>query len=93
MLTQEPTYLKPLDVYFAICAQDPDEAAYEYFNDKTLSLAFDKNGNNWLEITIDDNSVYSTNDIKSQVAKIFRDFFDDSKLTLGQAVDYSVLTN
>jgi len=60
-LTHEPVYLKPLDVYFAPCAQTEEQAMQMYFsNDTTM---FDANNYSYFEITIDNNTLYANSNI------------------------------
>ena len=91
-LTQEAVYLNPLEVYFSPCAETID-TALNYFNPENGSQKFDPNNNSYIEITLDDNSIYTNIDIQSQVANIIQNFFDEDKQTLGMIIDFSKLTN
>jgi len=88
-LTQEAVYLKPLDLNFSFCAADIDTAVKYVVDDNT----FDKNHESYLEVTLDDNTLYSNNDIKTDVEKIVLDFFDEKNFTLGQTINFSDLAN
>ena len=88
-LTQEAVYLKPLDLNFSFCAADIDTAV-KYIVDDNL---FDKDHESYLEVTLDDNTLYSNNDIKTEVEKIVLDFFDEKNFTLGQTINFSDLAN
>lgn len=88
-LTQEPVYLSPISVNFAICAADKDDALNYIIND----VVFDKNNESYLEITLDDNALYSNNDIQQKVVLIIKEFFDEGNFTLGQTIDFSILAN
>lgn len=92
MLTQEPTYLKPLIVNFAISAQDVESAQFQYFNDDNDTTEFDPDNQSWLEITINDNAIHTTNDINLKVANVIKDYFKEENMHLGQVIDYSKLT-
>ena len=91
-LTQEPVYLKPLDVMFCICAQDSEYARKQYFDDAKDNNEFDPACNSYIELTVDDSSVYSTTDIYNQAVKKIQDFFNEDNFRLGQMVDYSKLS-
>lgn len=88
-LTQEAVYLSPLDLNFSFCAADID-TALSYF---TEDGEFDKDNESYLEVTLDDNTLYSNNDILTQVVGIVKQFFNENNFRLGQTVDFSVLAN
>ena len=88
-LTQEAVYLKPLHVYFAPSAEDKSEALAGLMSGRP----FDEADPSYIEITLADNSLYSSNDIANQAANVMRDFFDEHNFKLGQTVDYSILAN
>ena len=87
VITQEAVYLTPLNVQFAFCAQDVDEVRY---NLKNNDVSFT---NNYLEITVDDNTLYANSDILQRVKNIIINFFDEDNFTLGATVDNNKLTN
>ena len=89
-LTQEAVYLKPLDVYFAPCAADKDDALQYIIGG---NKPFDENHESYIEVTLNDNAIYSNNDILKQVATTIRQFFNESNFRLGQTVDYAELAN
>ncbi len=91
VITQQPVYMKPLDVYFAICAQDKDNCYERYFM-KSDSKQFDPDNESYLEVTIDDNTLYANIDMTNKVKNVIRQFFNENNFTLGQIVDYSKLT-
>ena len=91
VITQQPVYMKPLDVQFAICAQDKDDCYEKYFM-KSSTKQFDPNNESYLEVTIDDNTLYANTDMASKVKNVIRDFFNEKNFNLGQIVDYSKLT-
>lgn len=90
-LTQEAVYVKPLNVYFSPSAADKSDSLKYLMS----GSAYDAEGqdNSYIEITLDDNTLYSSNDIQNQAANVIRDFFDEDNFKLGQSVDYAVLTN
>lgn len=73
-LTQEAVYLKPLNVYFAPSAADKSDALSYLMSGNP----FDEEDNSYIEITLDDNTLYSSNDIQNQAANVIRDFFNES---------------
>ncbi len=87
VITQEAIYLKPLDVQFAFCAQDIDEVRSQIKNN---DLSFK---GNYIEITIDDNTLYANTDILNRVIKTITQYFDEHNFTLGSIVDNNALTN
>lgn len=88
-LTHEPVYLKPLDVYFAPCAQTEEQAMQMYFsNDTTM---FDANNYSYFEITIDNNTLYANSNIQQQIATKIQNFFNEDNFKLGQLVNYNDL--
>lgn len=89
-VTQEPVYLKPLDVYFSFCAQDVDQAR-RYFDGSDKK--FDPENLSYLEVTIDDNTLYSTADLQTQIKNLVIDQFEHGSYKLGQVVDFGDITN
>lgn len=87
VITQEAVYVKPLDVMFAICAQDVDEVKNQLKNNDTSFSG------NYLEITIDDNTLYANSDIAQRVQSIIKEFFDEKNFQLGDIVDNNALAN
>lgn len=88
-LTQEPVYMSPLNLNFSFCAADVDTAV-KYILDDAI---FDVNHESYLEVTLDDNTLYSNNDIKTEVEDIILKFFDEKNFTLGQTINFSDLAN
>ena len=82
VLTSETVCVDPITVNFAICAA-PEQRALEYFKDQT----FDAKNESYLEITINDNSLYTNSAIKAQINEIFMEYFNENNLQLGQVVD------
>ena len=89
-VTQEPVYLKPFDVYFTFCAQDVDQA-HRYFD--SSDKRFDPDNFSYLEVTIDDNTLYSTADLQTQIKNLIIDEFEHGNFKLGQVVNFSDLAN
>lgn len=87
MLTQELVQLTPLTVYFSPCAAD-DSDALKYFENNGK---FDSNNESYIELTIDDNIIYTDIDLAQQAVNIIKDFFKEDKCTLGQFVNFSEL--
>ena len=93
-ITQEPVYLKPLDVMFCICAETAEYACKNYFDESASNKYkyFDENAKSYLEITVDDNVLYSPINIQNQVHRIIIDFFKPQNFSLGQLINYNDLT-
>lgn len=87
VMTQEAVYLTPLDVKFMICAQDVDEVRQRLREGDYL---FD---GNYLEVTLDDSTLYANTDIASQVAAKIINYFSESNFTLGTTVNNNDLVN
>lgn len=71
ILTAELVFLDPIHVSFAICAA-PTERVLEYLDEDAI---FDKDDESYIEVTINDNSLYSNTSIKMQISTIFNQFF------------------
>lgn len=61
VLTSEMVFVDPITVNFAICAA-PVERALEYLDS---SLVFDSDDESYLEVTVNDNTLYSNASIKT----------------------------
>lgn len=88
-LTHEPVYLKPFDVYFSPCAQLEEQAMQMYFNKDNVQ--FDENNYSYIEVTIENNTLYANSNIQQRVANVIKNFFNESNLKLGQIVNYNDL--
>ena len=93
-LTTQTQYLKPIDVYFDICAA-PLEVAQQYFVDQDQNFGMNDSGeyDSYIEITLDDNKIYINNSIESIVITKIKQFFDINKNKLGQNVNFNDLAN
>jgi len=91
-ITQEPVYLKPLTVNFCISAEDTEFARQRYFDEEQGLLPFDGDCHSYLEITVDDNIMYSTSDIYNQTIRLITTFFDETNFALGQMINYNKLS-
>lgn len=90
VITQQPVCCQPLGVYFAITAEAEDSIKINYFNNSS-NKEFDPDTNSYLEITLDDNSLYTANEIKYQVTNIIQNYFSKFTNTLGAKIDYNIL--
>lgn len=88
-LTHEPVYLKPIDVYFSPCAQDADEVKSMFFKNDTTQ--FDESNMSYIEVTIENTTLYANSNIQQRISQIIQDFFDESKFKLGQIVNINDL--
>lgn len=89
MLTQEIVYLKPIHVYFAPCASELEEA----FNELQSDDIFNGENHSYIELTVNDDIMYTNTDIQIKAAQIIRDYFNEEKCRLGQTVDLSEITS
>ena len=89
-LTSETVCLEPVIMNFALCAARPARVLQKYL---TKEATFDILGETYIEITIDDNSLFTNSAIKSQVNEIFMEFFNENNLTLGQLMNLNDLEN
>lgn len=88
-LTAELRILVPITVKFAICAA-PQKQTIAYLQNEIG--VFDSNNENYIEITISDNSLYSSTAVKVQINQIFLNFFNITKQTIGKIIDFNKLT-
>lgn len=88
-LTQEPVFLKAVTVNFEICAA-PEETAKKYFVDGHFE---DYNTHSFLEVTLDDDALYSNTLIARQVADKIIQYFDAQSQKIGALLNYSDLLN
>lgn len=89
MLTQETVFLDPINVQFAITAA-PLEKVSDYIDYNT---EFDSENESYIEITLDDNILYSNTVIQNEIENIFIDFFNPVNNRLGGTIDYQSLLN
>ena len=50
---------------------------------KSSTKQFDPNNESYLEVTIDDNTLYANTDMASKVKNVIRDFFNEKNFNLG----------
>ena len=89
VLTSEMVFVDPITVNFAICAA-PIERALEYLDS---DLIFDSGNESYIEITVNDNALYSNASIKMQVNTIFNSFFKETTLHIGQIISINDIEN
>ena len=63
VLTSEMVFVDPITVNFAVCAA-PISRALQYLDS---GLVFDAENESYLEITVNDNMIYSNASIKMQI--------------------------
>lgn len=81
VLTSETVCVDPIVVNFAICAA-PEAKALAYLSEQV----FDAECESYLEITVNDNALYTNSAIKTQINEIFMEYFNENNLKLGQVV-------
>jgi len=86
-MTSETYPLKPIDVCFDITFTH-QQLFYNSLVENNGDSSFDAK-NSYLEVTITDNSIYSTTSLVNQIQKIVIGAFDPLHCKLGQPVDYS----
>lgn len=102
-MTTEVEVLQPIDVAFAICAAPVNRAKLYVKNPDGKFTSFDKvqdSGSedsdvfeSYIEVTLDDSSIYIDSAIKNSVYETIRDYFKISNCTLGQQVNFSDMLN
>lgn len=103
-MTTEVEVLQPIDVAFAICAAPVNRAKLYVLNEDGKFTSFDKVTTesddvndkyfeSYIEVTLDDSSIYIDAAIKNNVYEIIRDYFKTSNCTLGQHVNFSDMLN
>lgn len=91
-MTTEIQVVRPVIVSFDICADsDPVDVKRRYL-DGTKEW-FDPTGESYIEITINDNVIYSSTSIKEQIYKIITDAFNVNKCQLGQNINFADILN
>ena len=79
-LTTELYAMSPVHVEFAVCAS-PEEVELAFIRNQTIN-------NTYIEITMDDNSIYVAPTIQMMVVNILKDYFKQNACKIGQLVDY-----
>ena len=87
LLTSNVVLLPCLNYKFAVCVAPEDYVKKFYLTDTD----FDRNDENYIEITIDDALSYSPILIKTQVKNAILSFFTDSNFKLGSTVNLNEL--
>lgn len=88
-MTSETVILPAVQVCFDICACNDLEVA-RYFLDNTH---FEKDSENYIEVTLDDNSIYVNSSINSYISQIILEYFNVANCKIGQNVKYDDLLN
>lgn len=87
LMTAELVACKSINVNFDICASDINYALENYINDDFDSdHKFDENCDSYIEVTLDDNTMYVANSLQKEIYNIIIDGFNVNKCKLGQAV-------
>lgn len=103
-MTTEVEVLQPIDVAFAICAAPVDRAKLYVVDQSGKFTNFDKvftdadsqdekYFESYIEVTLDDSSIYIDSAIKNSVYEAIRDYFKISNCILGQHVNFSDILN
>ena len=88
-MTSETYPLYPVDVYFDLTFT-PSQLYYDQLVANAGNTEFDSS-NSYLEVTISDNSIFSTIVIANKVQQIIKNAFNVEHCTLGQTIDYSTI--
>ena len=92
-MTHEPCFMKAIPVNFMICAM-PEDLVKSYLTNDTLSdVQRDNLNKSYIEITINDDVIYSNATIINQITSKIQSFFDRHHVKLGQMMNYSDLIN
>lgn len=87
-LTTEIKIMNPVIVYFDICANPNDTYIRDvYMNDGVQY--FDEDLDTYIEITLDDNTIYVGSALKTQIGNIISNYFNVNRCVLGQNISYS----
>ena len=89
VLTSEMVFVDPIIVNFAICAA-PVQRALEYLDS---DLIFDSKNESYIEVTVNDNALYSSAAIKVQINAIFNQFFKETNMHIGQIISINEIEN
>lgn len=94
LMTAELVACKSINVNFDICASDINYALENYINDDFDSdHKFDENCDSYIEVTLDDNTMYVANSLQKEIYNIIIDGFNVNKCKLGQAVQFDKILN
>ena len=88
-MTSETVILPAVQVCFDICACNDLEVA-KYMLDNTH---FERDTENYIEVTLDDNSIYVNSSINSYISQIILEYFNVANCKIGQNVKYDDLLN
>ena len=89
ILTSEIQVLRPIDVIFDICACYPDVGAVYAKQGRFDDFVEYATGDSYLEITIDDECIYSNSYILNRIQMIFEKYFTQQNLKIGQNINIS----
>lgn len=90
LMTTELQVLKPVPVNFQICAADID-IVREYL--KGQNEHFDNDCESYIEVTLDDNSIYVGNNIKELIISKILKPFKQNNIGIGKAINYNDILN
>ena len=80
LMTAELVACKAINVMFDICAAPEDYAIAAYLDgEDEEDVVFDENHESYIEITLDDNSIYVTSSLQKEICNIILDGFDINK--------------
>jgi len=86
-LTSEIIFLEPITVYFGVSALPEDKAKENIKNYGEL----DPSDESYIEVELDNNSIYVTSEIQQRVNDTINDFFDERKMSIGCTMNYQDL--
>ena len=96
-MTTEVKVVKPVYVNFDICArpvgskEELESFKADYFT--SSAGLFDENCESYIEVTLDDNTLYVSTSIQSSIKQIILDEFSMSNCKFGQALNYDKMLN
>ena len=91
LMTAELVVCKVINVMFDICAAPEEYAIAKYLSqdNQDEQVAFDEEGESYIEITLDDNAIYVANSLQKEIYDIIVDGFNINNCSIGQNVSYS----
>ena len=94
LMTAELVACKAINVNFDICAA-PDDYVIDHYliDDFDTEVVFDEECESYIEVTLDDNTLFVSSTIQKQIFNIILDAFDVNKCQLGQLVKYDDILN
>ena len=91
-MTTEIQVVKPILVSFDICGNTNPDSVKRLYLDGT-KMHFDENCDSYIEITMNDNVIYTSTSITEKICQIITSEFDVNTCKMGQNINFSTILN